>query len=812
MNMQSISHTKILYVGPAAFNPNTWRTRAEYILPDLFSSLGEGVELHLITGDVPEFAVEPLLFLCKRFAVHHNEIGIKRDSESRVAHWRRVVSEVACSVKPVVITNSFGAQWMGEVIGHAAARSGARAVIRVAGDEIGSRQALGMYKDEQQKETDLAAERAGFLGADTIIAMSPWEKARIEGIPGVAKDNVKICIRGVDLSRFAPAANAAAQKRAKRFLYVGRKSAEKGYDIIEAAAKKVYQEDPEIQFVFVGDFEPEKVENRHYLGWVEAADLPALYRSVDAFVLTSRSEGFPQVVAEAMATGLPCIVSEHLFSTVFRHEEDALLTALMPEAVVQQILRLTHDIDLTARLARRSREIAETSLDMNLWNQCYASIILGQPVQFETIFERAHDNQISKLTNSTGLPRIAFISPRVFGMMGTQGSYGLARAFSEMTPTMVISRKSLSQGALPIVANDTGLSRHHRINFASPGVAEEIAKLLSAFKPDIVHYVNDHSWIEIIPFLKSRYPIAKYIMDFKTPLMAEGEKRWWLQTSGSMQARKLDMAVALSKDIARSWIPEYAGPLLVSPLGICVANIKRRRGKVPKDQTRVRFVYVGQLHPKRKLSQLLQMVASLSEALKAQFAMDIYGAGGGENEIDALIGKLGLTDIVARKASLPQEQLFSVLPEYDYGVAWVPNEFYGQAPSLKFLEYAAAGLGIIATDTPAHRRNIQDGFYGVLFAETPESFMNAVEKAISGESFEPQIENNFSVVQRFDFGWIVQKILLPAYVRLMEGNAPDCEVGMQNMRHKLRAHEMALHAKRVAKRMNMGNGKGVYEK
>ena len=48
----------------------------------------------------------------------------------------------------------------------------------------------------------------------------------------------------------------------------------------------------------------------HFLGYIKEQDLPDLYACCDYYIMTSNYEGLPLTLLEAMASGLPCIVSD----------------------------------------------------------------------------------------------------------------------------------------------------------------------------------------------------------------------------------------------------------------------------------------------------------------------------------------------------------------------------------------------------------------------------------------------------------------------------------------------------------------------
>jgi glycosyltransferase involved in cell wall biosynthesis len=89
-------------------------------------------------------------------------------------------------------------------------------------------------------------------------------------------------------------------------------------------------------------------------------DVPAVMAALDAFVLTSRHEGFGRVVAEAMAAGRPVVVSDEGAppELVGRGQAGLCATPADPSAFAAQLSRLLDPVE-AARLSAAARHHAQ---------------------------------------------------------------------------------------------------------------------------------------------------------------------------------------------------------------------------------------------------------------------------------------------------------------------------------------------------------------------------------------------------------------------------------------------------------------------
>ncbi|MFN0151406.1 MAG: glycosyltransferase [bacterium] len=139
---------------------------------------------------------------------------------------------------------------------------------------------------------------------------------------GFAKERLGLLPAGVDTRQFNPARRsdafreAAGAKGKTLFLYVGRISREKDLELLADAYKRVLAEDAKVRLAFVGDgplradLEASLGATAHFTGVLKGEELAAAFASADVFVFPSATDTLGCVVLEAMASGLPPIVTD----------------------------------------------------------------------------------------------------------------------------------------------------------------------------------------------------------------------------------------------------------------------------------------------------------------------------------------------------------------------------------------------------------------------------------------------------------------------------------------------------------------------
>jgi len=193
---------------------------------------------------------------------------------------------------------------------------------------------------------------------------------------GYRADKMIVIFNGVDTARFQP--NPAAREDVRRELRLDPKvflvglfarfHPTKDHATFIQAASIFHRDNPDAHFLLTGsgvtDGNPALTKaldeagirsQCHLLG--QRSDIPRLLPALDALVSSSRSEAFPLIIVEAMASGVPCVVTDVGDSALIVGETGEVVRPGNPPemAAALQTLRASR-LDELGKLARKRVE------------------------------------------------------------------------------------------------------------------------------------------------------------------------------------------------------------------------------------------------------------------------------------------------------------------------------------------------------------------------------------------------------------------------------------------------------------------------
>lgn len=220
----------------------------------------------------------------------------------------------------------------------------------------------------------LTIERALALGTDRIIVVGDGQRDEIASY-GVAPRRKLESIRlGLELTPFLQAEAARGTLRAELGIdaatplvgIVARLVPIKAHEVFLDAAATVRHKLPDARFVIVGDGERRaELERRvqrlgltdsvEFLGW--RRDMREVYADLDVVALTSRNEGSPVALIEALACARPVVATRvgGVPEVVLDGETGLLVPAQASAALAEAIVRLLRDRPLAERLGAAGR-------------------------------------------------------------------------------------------------------------------------------------------------------------------------------------------------------------------------------------------------------------------------------------------------------------------------------------------------------------------------------------------------------------------------------------------------------------------------
>ena len=224
--------------------------------------------------------------------------------------------------------------------------------------------------------------RALFRRCDGYVAISPALEQRYREA-GFPQDKVRVVAQGVDVGRFLHVADRASLRRQLNLpaagpllIFVGSLIHRKGIDVLLRAWQDIHAAWPGAHLLLAGRnrFDDDTEATAFLAGRLALLpagaadhvrqlgvrdDVDQLLQAADLFVFPSRREGFGTVMIEAMACGLPCIVTELPGITDFIFGDDGEAGTVVAQedhrAIVSAVHNTLADPARATRIGRRAR-------------------------------------------------------------------------------------------------------------------------------------------------------------------------------------------------------------------------------------------------------------------------------------------------------------------------------------------------------------------------------------------------------------------------------------------------------------------------
>lgn len=196
-------------------------------------------------------------------------------------------------------------------------------------------------------------------------------------------------VRGIDLVHYSrcdevmQAAKAIRRDDTFTFVFVGRIVRDKGIDELVEAFTSLHTRHPEARLILVGRFEdnldPVSESTRaaiHSHPAIEAvgnqSDVRPWLAASDALVFPSYREGFPNVVIEAGAMGLPSIVTDINGSREIIHdgENGVIVPSHSSQALLQAMTQFIENPKATAAMAKNARPLIASRYERTFVQKC----------------------------------------------------------------------------------------------------------------------------------------------------------------------------------------------------------------------------------------------------------------------------------------------------------------------------------------------------------------------------------------------------------------------------------------------------------
>lgn len=208
-------------------------------------------------------------------------------------------------------------------------------------------------------------ERFRFLAASAVTVVTPKEAEPVRALNPGYRGIVQWVANPINTDELE--SHSWNETQPKRIIYLGRFDVvQKGLDLLIEIARLL----PELEFHLYGTADAKTKQwllslesqppNVYFNDPVFGADKAKLLASASLYIQTSRWEGFPLSVAEAMYLGVPCAIVDRLnFAELFCQQDLGLVLPSNPESAAARLLEVLSQPNRLHHWSEKAKKFAQ---------------------------------------------------------------------------------------------------------------------------------------------------------------------------------------------------------------------------------------------------------------------------------------------------------------------------------------------------------------------------------------------------------------------------------------------------------------------
>lgn len=276
--------------------------------------------------------------------------------------------------------------------------------------------------------------------------------------------------------------------------------------------------------------------------------------------------------------------------------------------------------------------------------------------------------------------------------------------------------------------------------------AIQLKKLSNSINPDIVnaHYASGYGTLVRLARL---HPVVlsvwgsdvydfPYQSEFKMKIVVDNLR--YANVIASTSANMAEKVKVLLRDKTKK--------IYITPFGVDLSQFSINHGDT-RYKNKIVIGNIKSLNEVYGIEFLIRAIKILKNKLESNNKSDIskkitakiYGDGTLREDLELLVKKLGLEEIVIFKGEIPNAEVPSALEEFDIFCATSNQESFG----VSIIEAMAMGLPVVATDVPGFKEVMVDGQTGIIVEKrNSEQIADAIEKMLFDEDLRLKYGSN----------------------------------------------------------------------